>query len=75
MTSKKLPIIGGKELIKVLCGMGYYVRSRKGSHVTLKHPDRKTLTVPYHNELKKKLLLSIIKDAGLSREEFLRMME
>ncbi|MBI4896068.1 MAG: type II toxin-antitoxin system HicA family toxin [Candidatus Aenigmarchaeota archaeon] len=47
----KLPVISGKEILKVLSNIGYYIRDQKGSHVHVRHPWRKPLTVPMHDEL------------------------
>jgi len=44
----KLPVASGEDVIKALSKIGYYVRDRKGSHVHLRHPYRKPLTVPDH---------------------------
>ena len=70
----KLPIISGDDLIKVLEKMGYRVVRQKGSHIRLKAPDKPPLTVPRHKVIKPGLLLKIIKDAGLSREEFISLL-
>ena len=44
----KLPVASGKDVIKALSKIGYYVRDQKGSHVHLRHPYRKPLTLPDH---------------------------
>lgn len=67
----KLPVASGKDVIKALSKIGYYVRDQKGSHVHLRHPYRKPLTVPDHPEIARGTLRAIIKDAGLTLEEFL----
>lgn len=44
-----------------------------GGHYVLKHPDKPWLrvTVPYHNkDLKRRTLESIVKQAGLTSDEF-----
>jgi len=48
----------------------------KGSHQHYFHPDRSALiTVPVHTgSLKRGLLAGILKDAGVSREEFLELL-
>lgn len=70
----KLPVVSGKDVIKALSKIGYYVRDRKGSHVHLRHPYRKPLTVPDHPEVAKGTLRAIIKEAGLTVEEFLDLL-
>ncbi len=68
-----LPLISGVEVIKRLKKSGFIATRQKGSHVRLeKYNGNKTvkLTVPLHSELKKGTLNRIIKDAGLTLEEF-----
>jgi predicted RNA binding protein YcfA (HicA-like mRNA interferase family) len=69
----KLPILSGFETIKRLKKAGFIATRQKGSHVRLeKYVSGKVikLIVPLHDEMKKGTLLRIIKDAGLSVEEF-----
>lgn len=66
----KLPVISGDDLIKVLEKIGYCVVRQRGSHVRLKAPEKPSLTVPRHKNIKPGLLLKILKEVGLSREEF-----
>ena len=69
----KLPFISGIEVIKRLKRAGFIATRQRGSHVRLeKYTSEKTikLTVPLHAELKKGTLSRIIKDAGLTLEEF-----
>jgi len=70
----RLPVLSGKEVIKALSKLGYYVRDQKGSHVHLRHPSRKPLTVPNHPEVAKGTLSAIIKEAGLTIEEFMALL-
>jgi predicted RNA binding protein YcfA (HicA-like mRNA interferase family) len=53
------------------------VHHTTGSHYVLKHPDKLTLrvTVPYHNkDLKRRTLASIIEQAGMTVDEFVRLL-
>lgn len=71
----KLPRLSGKEVIKILSKEGFQVMRQKGSHVFLmkEKSERKiTTVVPLHNEIDKGTLLEIIRQAGFTREEFLR---
>ena len=70
----KLLVVSGKDVIKALSKIGYYVRDQKGSHVHLRHPYRKPLTVPDHPEIARGTLRAIIKEAGLTVEEFLDLL-
>lgn len=69
----KLPIISGIEVIKRLKKAGFIATRQKGSHVRLeKYSEGEVikLTVPLHSEMKKGTLNRIIKDAGLTLEQF-----
>ena len=72
----KLPVISGKEVIKALHKVGYNIDHQTGSHIILrqeKEPYRR-LTVPNHQEIAKGTLLAIIREAGLSKEEFVKLL-
>mgnify|MGYP001591863836 CR=1 FL=1 len=76
----KLPTVSGKEVISAFQKRGFAVKRQKGSHVTLyKNKDGKNLyvTVPLHSnrELFPSVLLSIIRQAGMTRDEFIVMMQ
>lgn len=70
----KIPVVSGKRVLKVLMGIGYYIRDQEGSHIHLRHPDRLPLTVPNHREIARGTLRAIIKNAGLSVEQFSRLL-
>jgi predicted RNA binding protein YcfA (HicA-like mRNA interferase family) len=68
-----LPVISGRDTVAALQRIGYVVMRQKGSHIRLRHPTdsrRVPVTVPDHKELKSGTLRTIIRDAGLSVEEF-----
>lgn len=70
--SPKLPVISGKDLIRVLETIGYLVVRQKGSHVRLRHPTdpkRQPVTVPLHSEIAFGTLRRILRDASLSTEK------
>ncbi len=69
----KIPMISGLEVIKRLRKAGFIAVRQKGSHVRLEKRIEDgiiKLTVPLHDEMKKGTLNRIIKDAGLTLEEF-----
>jgi predicted RNA binding protein YcfA (HicA-like mRNA interferase family) len=70
----RLPVVSGKQVIKALLRLGYYVRDRENSHVHLRHPSRLPLTVPDHREVARGTLRTIIRDAGLSKDEFVDLL-
>lgn len=71
----KLPTVTGKQVIIALEKLGFVVQRQKGSHVRLKDHNERVVTVPdYANKtLGKGLLLKILKDAELSKEEFINL--
>ena len=72
----KLPAISGKKAIKALGRAGFYVHHQKGSHVTLCNEDNPKIrvVVPLHHTVKKGTLKSIIRDTGLTVEEFVNLL-
>ena len=72
-----LPVLSGRKAIKALMKAGFNVEGRKGSHVRLKkRVDGRVLVVvvPDHSELAKGTLRSILRQASLTREEFLKLL-
>jgi predicted RNA binding protein YcfA (HicA-like mRNA interferase family) len=72
----KLPVLSGFEVIKLLARLGFTQLGQHGSHVILiKEVEGRRLkpVVPLHKELAPGTLLSIIKQAGLTRDEFLAL--
>ncbi|MBS3105367.1 type II toxin-antitoxin system HicA family toxin [Candidatus Woesearchaeota archaeon] len=73
----KLPVISGIKVIKALAKAGYEVDHQTGSHIILRHKEapHRRLTVPNHDEIAKGTLLAIIRQGGLTREEFLDLLK
>jgi predicted RNA binding protein YcfA (HicA-like mRNA interferase family) len=72
-----LPVISGRKVIKALTKAGFTVERRKGSHVKLKKKEAgKVLIVivPDHSEVARGTLKSILRQAGITREEFLKLL-
>ncbi|MBE9050060.1 type II toxin-antitoxin system HicA family toxin [Nostocales cyanobacterium LEGE 11386] len=67
----KLPSISGKDCIKVLEKIGFYQKRRESSHIIMRRDEPFTqVVVPDHQELAKGTLRAIIRDVGLSVEEY-----
>ncbi|MBI2449541.1 type II toxin-antitoxin system HicA family toxin [Candidatus Pacearchaeota archaeon] len=74
---QKLPRLSGREVIKILSKQDFKAIRQKGSHVfMLKETSegKKHTVVPLHNEIDKGTLLEIIRQAGLTKEEFLKLL-
>jgi predicted RNA binding protein YcfA (HicA-like mRNA interferase family) len=65
-----------KKIIKALAKIDFKIVRTQGSHVILKHPDGRLTVVPVHagEEIGSGLLNKIIKDTGLSKEEFMKLL-
>jgi predicted RNA binding protein YcfA (HicA-like mRNA interferase family) len=74
----KLSSVSGDQVIKALGKAGFVVHHQKGSHVTMKNSEdsARRVVVPVHKgkNLGKGLLFSIIKDSGITVEEFLALL-
>ena len=75
----KLPQVSGSRLLKVLSKAGFSVDRQKGSHVRLikrEGAEVRKITVSVHanKPLKVGTLLKIIKDAGMTKEEFFKLL-
>ncbi|MFA4835796.1 MAG: type II toxin-antitoxin system HicA family toxin [Dehalococcoidia bacterium] len=68
-----LPVISGDDFVKAMRKIGYAWDHTEGSHMILLHPSRGRLSVPRHKELGRGLLRALIRDAGLTRDEFLEL--
>jgi predicted RNA binding protein YcfA (HicA-like mRNA interferase family) len=72
----RLPVVSGREVVRALSRLGYRLDHQTGSHLILRQddPPHRRLTVPDHRELAKGTLRSLIRQAGLTVEEFSRLL-
>ena len=70
----RLPVCSGQDAIRAFQKLGYQVDHQTGSHVILRHPQMRRLTVPNHRELAKGTLRALIREAGLTKEEFVQLL-
>ena len=72
MRRRRLPILSWERVVAVLEKAGYVFLRQRGSHMVYGHPETKSIiVVPRHKEIKRGILRGIIREAGLTREEFL----
>jgi predicted RNA binding protein YcfA (HicA-like mRNA interferase family) len=67
-----LPRISGSKVVAALYKIGYEKDRQKGSHIIMRqkeYPHRR-IVVPDHHEIAKGTLRAIIREAGLTVEEF-----
>jgi predicted RNA binding protein YcfA (HicA-like mRNA interferase family) len=67
----KLPVISGVEAIKALERLGFSEVRQRGSHIVLRKGSSGCV-VPNHHELKVGTLSGILKQAGVSPDEFIK---
>ena len=71
-----LPKLSGRQLVAALAKINYEKDRQKGSHIVLRQtiaPYRR-LVVPDHKEVAKGTLRAIIKQAGLTVDEFIDLL-
>lgn len=74
---RPLPVCKPPEVLRALQRAGLFVHHASGSHYILRHPDKSVLrvTLPFHRkDLKRRVLASIIEQAGLTPEEFIELL-
>lgn len=72
---RQIPVISAKDAIKALRKLGYETVRQRGSHIRLHCSNRAPATVPAKGELSIKTTMYIIKQAGLTVDEFLKLLE
>lgn len=71
----KVPRISGRECVKALNAVGFYLKRQEGSHLILRRDEPfAQVVVPDHRELDRGTLRAIIRQAGLSVDEFVELL-
>ncbi|MBE0525237.1 MAG: type II toxin-antitoxin system HicA family toxin [Methanosarcinales archaeon] len=75
--SEKLPRVTANEMIKIVERLGFRFSRQSGSHKIYKNDEGKRVTIAYHSGkiLHPKIVKSILDDAGLSVDEFKKMIK
>ena len=72
----KLPLLSGREVVRAFAQAGWETARQRGSHIILvRTGSMATLSVPDHREVAKGTLRSLIRDAGLTVEEFSELLD
>lgn len=66
----KLPTVSGPDVVQALERLGFIVARRRGSHIVMRRGSS-GCGVPNHKDLKVSTLTGILKQAGISTEEFI----
>lgn len=72
----KLPVVSGRDAVRAFGKLEYRVDRQTGSHVILRNenPPYRRLTIPDHKTLAKGTLRSLIREAGLTVDEFCKLL-
>ena len=67
-----LPRVSGRQVVAALAKVGYLKDRQKGSHIVLRHgePPFRRLVVPDHREISTGTLRAILRQAGVTSDEF-----
>jgi predicted RNA binding protein YcfA (HicA-like mRNA interferase family) len=73
----KIPPINSNWLIKILEKEGFQVIRKKGSHIILINKEKNRIVIPMHpgKAIKPGLLRAILREAGINREKFLKLLK
>jgi len=72
-----LPVLAGSRVVRVLEKAGFKVVRIRGSHHVLRHPDGRGTSVPVHRnqDVRVGTLRGILRDCGLTADEFLDLLD
>ena len=74
--SSVLPVLSGREVVKILSKAGWAETRQKGSHIILTKPGHiASLSVPDHKEVGRGTLRALLRAAGISPDEFVDLKE
>ncbi|NOS88171.1 MAG: type II toxin-antitoxin system HicA family toxin [Methylococcaceae bacterium] len=65
-----LPVISGNETVRALQRLGFVVVRQRGSHIVLRK-EHQGCVVPNHREIKVGTLAGLLKQAGVSIDDFI----
>ena len=72
--SSVLPVLSGRDVVKILSKAGWVESRLRGSHIILtKTGHIASLSVPDHREVARGTLQSLLRSASISVEEFVAM--
>jgi predicted RNA binding protein YcfA (HicA-like mRNA interferase family) len=68
----RLPVVSGRQVVAAFGKLGYVLDRQRGSHMILRQqsPPHRRLTVPDHTRIAKGTLRAIIRQSGLTVDEF-----
>ncbi len=71
----RMPSVTAREIVRFLKAQGFTEERQTGSHLTLVHADRGSVTVPIHTgaDVGRGLAVRILRQAGFSIDDFVRL--
>lgn len=70
----RIPEVSWRDVVRALEKSGFVFDRQRGSHLVYFHPETQaTVIIPRHPAIKKGTLMHILKQAGLTRDEFLEL--
>lgn len=71
----RLPRVSGRECVKALQRIGFYLKRQESSHMVLRRDAPfGQIVVPDHKELDRGTLRAIIRHAGIGIDEFIELL-
>ena len=71
----RLPSISGQDCLSVLQKLGFFLRRQSGSHMIVRRDNPHCqVVIPNHKELDPGTLRAIIRQTGLSVDDFIRLL-
>lgn len=68
----KLPVVSGKECVKVFEKLGFYFKRQEGSHIILRRDTPFCqIVIPNHKTLDRGTLRAILRQADIEVDEFI----
>jgi predicted RNA binding protein YcfA (HicA-like mRNA interferase family) len=68
----RLPTLSWRDVVRELIKAGFQPARQKGGHLILVKGEY-IVSVPKHREIKRGLLLEIMAEAGMTKEEFIKL--
>lgn len=69
-----LPVVSGAEAVRALQRLGFVIARQRGSHIVLRR-ESQGCVVPNHREVKTGTLSGLLKQAGVSVDDFVHALK
>jgi predicted RNA binding protein YcfA (HicA-like mRNA interferase family) len=70
-----LPVLSGRKAVRAFEKLGWQIARQRGSHIIMvREGENVTLSIPDHKEVAKGTLRSLIRAAGITVDEFVRLL-